>query len=357
MQTKSKTPGIRVRHSRTCASRHAGCRCVKSYEAFVYLPREDRKLRKTFPTLAAAKAWRADATVAANQGRLRAPSSETVAEAWEAWHERAKAGYEPNRSGNPYKPAALRGYERAMRLRVLPVFGHAKLSKVTRAEVQAFADGLTDEGLSASTVQNTLDPLRVMLRRAMRRDIVSVDPTDGVELRRMRGTRDRIAAPPEAAALLAALPDEDRALWATTFYAGLRRGELRAPALVRRGPRRRHDPCRARVASCAPTCCAHLRVGVHRGSGTTRRASWTRRSLRRAHVRCRCSTCWLTGRRGDALVFGRTDSEPFLPTTVRARAPCGVEARGAVADLAALRAPRGEPEGRADGSWVTRPSA
>ena len=149
-------------------------------------------------------------------------------EAWEAWHPRAMAGHEPNRSGDAYKPAALRGYERSMRLRVLPVFGHVRLSKLTRADVHAFADKMTDDGLSASTVQNTLDPLRVMFRRAIRRDIVSVDPTDGVELRRKRGKRDRIAALAEAAALLAALPDEDRALWATAFYAGLRRGELRA---------------------------------------------------------------------------------------------------------------------------------
>src|SRR3954452_9589764 len=141
MQSKSKRgalpQGIRVRHSRTCASRVAGCRCEKSYEAFVYLAREGRKVRKTFPTLAAAKAWRADATVAANRGRLRAPSSETVAEAWDAFHAAARAGHVPNRSGNPYKPAALRGYERSMRLRVLPVFGHVKLSAVTRADVQA----------------------------------------------------------------------------------------------------------------------------------------------------------------------------------------------------------------------------
>ncbi len=43
----------------------------------------------------------------------------------------------------------------------------------------------------------------------------------------MRGTRDRIAGPEEAAALLAALP-RDRAIWASAMYAGLRHGELRA---------------------------------------------------------------------------------------------------------------------------------
>ncbi len=44
----------------------------------------------------------------------------------------------------------------------------------------------------------------------------------------MRGRRERIARPEEAAELVAALPEADRALWATALYAGLRRGELQA---------------------------------------------------------------------------------------------------------------------------------
>jgi integrase len=42
------------------------------------------------------------------------------------------------------------------------------------------------------------------------------------------GRRDRVANPTEAASLIAAVADQDRALWATAFYAGLRRGELMA---------------------------------------------------------------------------------------------------------------------------------
>jgi integrase len=42
------------------------------------------------------------------------------------------------------------------------------------------------------------------------------------------GRRDRIASPAEAAELLAALPEAEPPLWATAFYAGLRRGELLA---------------------------------------------------------------------------------------------------------------------------------
>jgi integrase len=44
----------------------------------------------------------------------------------------------------------------------------------------------------------------------------------------VRGKRERIASPQEAAALIAAVPEEERALWACAFYAGLRLGELQA---------------------------------------------------------------------------------------------------------------------------------
>lgn len=53
-----------------------------------------------------------------------------------------------------------------------------------------------------------------------------MNPTAALELPAVRGVRDRIAAPEEAARLLAALSDEDRPVFAVAFYAGLRRGEL-----------------------------------------------------------------------------------------------------------------------------------
>jgi len=57
---------------------------------------------------------------------------------------------------------------------------------------------------------------------------VGVNPTTGLSLPAVRGKRDRIASPKEACQLIGALPAEDRPLWATAMYAGLRRGELMA---------------------------------------------------------------------------------------------------------------------------------
>jgi hypothetical protein len=107
-----------------------------SYEASVYLKREGRKLRRTFPTQAAAKAWRAEAMTAANKGALRSPKPTTLRDAWTAWLEGAKAGTVLNRSGNPFKPSALRSYEGAMRNRVVGDLGGAKLADIQRADLQ-----------------------------------------------------------------------------------------------------------------------------------------------------------------------------------------------------------------------------
>ena len=152
----------------------------------------------------------------------------TVRQAAEAWLEGAKAGSIRNRSGDVYKPSVLGGYEASLRRRVLPELGGARLSQLTRLDVQDFAERLLAEGLDPSTVRNTLMPLRVIYRRAVARGEVAVNPTAGVELPAVRGRRDRIAAPDEAARLIASVPRRDRALWAAAFYAGLRRGELQA---------------------------------------------------------------------------------------------------------------------------------
>lgn len=175
-----------------------------------------------------AKSWRADAQVALRRGTMRAGSTGTLREAAEVWLEGVKSGAIRNRSGHAYKPSAIRGYETALVARVLPELGGFRLTEIRRVEIQDFADRLCADGLDASTVRNTLMPLRALFRRAVARGEVAVNPTSGLELPAMEGARDRIASPAEAAELLAALPEQDRALWATAMYAGLRRGELLA---------------------------------------------------------------------------------------------------------------------------------
>jgi integrase len=271
----------------------------------VWSKRDGRKVGRTFPTKAAARSWRADTLSAANHGQLRAPRSTTVRQAAEAFLAGARDGSIPTASGGRYKPATLRGYRVGLDKRVLPALGGRRLSEVQRRDVQDLADRLTGEGLSPSTVQNTLDPLRVIYRRAMRRDELSVDPTEGLELRRPNGRRDRIADPTEAAALIAATPEGDRTLWATAFYAGLRRGELRALRwtdvdLAARAidVRRGWDAVEGEQEG--KSAAAKRRVPI---------LDPLARELAAHKLR--------SGRHEDALVFGRTTADPFNPETVR----------------------------------------
>jgi integrase len=226
MQAKPSTPtGIRKRHSRSCPARtsHEGrCNCKPSYEAWVYSARDHRKISKRFRALAEAKAWRHDASTSVRRGTMRAPVQTTLRAAWEAWLAGAEEGTIRTRSGDPYKPSVIRSYRQVMELRVLDDLGAAKLGDVGRPDLQDFADHLRG-GLDASTVRNALMPLRAIYRRALSRGEVAVNPTSGLELPAVRGKRELIASPAEAAALIEALPESDRALWATALYAGLRR--------------------------------------------------------------------------------------------------------------------------------------
>jgi integrase len=221
--------GIRKRHSKGCSAREGGrCNCRAGYEAWVFSRRDGKKIRKTFAREAEAKSWRADALSTLARGGLRAAKPITVEQAWGTWYQGARAGSVTNRSGHPYKRSALRAYESAMRLRVLPAFGGVRLAELHRPDLQEFADGLLAEGLNPSTIHRTLLPLRAIFRRALSRGELATNPCGGLQLPAARGRRERYATPAEAETLIAAVPEADRPIWTTAMYAGLRRGELQA---------------------------------------------------------------------------------------------------------------------------------
>src|SRR4051812_2773502 len=203
-------------------------RCSCPWEAAVFSQRDGKKIRRTFPTRAAAKAWRDDAAGQVRRNTLRAPVPTTLAEAAAEWLAGATAGTIRTSGGDQYKAASIRAMEKALRLRVLPELGRLRLSAIGRRDVQDLIDRLQAAGWSASTIDASVLPLRAIFGRAVDREIVTVNPTLRLRMPRVAPGRDRVAAPTEARALLAALPDQDRALWATALYAGLRRGELMA---------------------------------------------------------------------------------------------------------------------------------
>jgi integrase len=219
--------GIETRHSRSCPAKDGGrCNCDPSFQANVWDAKAGRRIRKTFPTKTGAKQWRSDAQTALRKGELSGERGPLLRDAAETWLEALRTGQIANRSGDPYKPAAIRAYERELRLHVVPTLGHLRMTEIRPKDVQRLVDGLVAAGLAPASVDAAVTPLRAMCRRAAARGEIRSNPTLRIEKPAVRCKQKRVVAPEVATAMLAALPAKERALWATAFYAGLRRGEL-----------------------------------------------------------------------------------------------------------------------------------
>jgi integrase len=315
--------GIVKRHSRRCRGSDGGrCNCTPSYQAWISqkVGGRHKKIKKTFSgegAFSAAKAWREDAGARKRSGALRQPTKVTLRQEAEEWLKAAKAGEIRLKSGRPYKPSTLRSYEHALSAYVIDAeLGYMRLTEIRRPDVQAFCDKLLAEGLSGSTVRNVLNPLQAIYRRAMARDRVAINPTTGMELPSDEEARDRIAPPGEAARLLAALPAEDAPLWATGFYAGLRRGELRALRV-----------CDVDLGK------SEIRIARTwddvEGPVAPKSAAGVRTVPLLAVLRDYLDELILGGGRdGEDLLFGRAAGDPFVPSTIRNRALAAWEAVG-----------------------------
>lgn len=112
---RSRYQGVVLRHGRGCASRQGGrCSCTPSYQAQVWSARDRKTIRKTFRSLREARVWRQESQVALRRGTLRAPSPTTLSVAAQEWLAAAEAGLVRTRSGDAYKPSAVRAYRQAL---------------------------------------------------------------------------------------------------------------------------------------------------------------------------------------------------------------------------------------------------
>lgn len=225
--SKSKDAGLRERHTRSCLSKTGGrCNCKPTWEASVWDAKAQKRLTHNADTKTAAKKWRVAAQVSLAAGTMSADRGPRLEEALEKWLDAMRAGLVTNRSGARYKPGAIRGYEQALRLRVIPVLGDRRMRDVEPKHVQAMIDDLVRAGWSASTIEAALTPLRAFYRRAVNRGDATLNPTLRIEKPGVESAEKVTASPTEAAELLELLDGPDRTLWALAFYAGLRRGEL-----------------------------------------------------------------------------------------------------------------------------------
>jgi integrase len=202
----------------------------------------------------------------------------------------------------------IRSYENSLDLHILPIIGALPMSEVTRKVLQAVVDDMQRGGLSASTIRNAINPLRVVFRRAVRDGDVKINPTIDLDLPVVTGKRRKVAPPDQALKLIDSLPRlADQVLWAIALLAGLRRGELRAL------PWANIDLARNLI---------HVESGWDRGEGRIdpKSAAGIRDvpiipDLRERLVEWKLACPWSNG-----LVLGRTATAPFDPSTIHDRA-------------------------------------
>ena len=268
--------------------------------------RNGRKLRRSFHKLNDAVAWRDETRVGVRQRTVVVPTWITFREYAERWLEGAHNGTNLTRDLSAYKPSTCRAYSKHIK-RIYPALGAMRLSHIELLDVQDAANRLTAAGLSASSVRNTFDPVRKIFARAVRERLISVNPTDGLELKAADGRRDWVDSPERVARALAVLADAERGPWTVAFYAGLRAGEIQAlrwsDVNYERGVLRVERAWDRVVGPIAPKS----RAGRRR----VPMSMLVRREVRELQVR--------SGRRGDELVFGRTPDEAFAPQTLHRR--------------------------------------
>ena len=209
--------------------------------------RDGRTFVRTFTTLPAALAWRAEMLQAVRDGaEPPAPpppsiperrQSATVEEAARSLCRGVVAGTVRSRAGTPFKPSVARKYESMLRLHVVPTIGGLPLAALRKRDVQRFVDDLAARE-SAETARKALTALRVALRLAERDGLIDVSPCSGVRVPAdSDGERPARTLTPEEAAAIVAAADADDArlgrslggpLFALAFGTGLRSGELLA---------------------------------------------------------------------------------------------------------------------------------
>lgn len=201
---------------------------------------------RTFTTLSAALAWRAEAMEGiVDRGSLPAPPPPpprrvaTVADAARSLARGMVSGAVRTRTGTPYKPSVVRKYEEQLRTLVVPAIGGVPVGALTRGEVQRLVDGIAAER-TPEHARKALVALRVALRVVERDGLLEPGSSPCAGVRSPVDQRidraARILTPQEVSGILASAAADDARLGrsfgapliALLFGTGLRLGEALA---------------------------------------------------------------------------------------------------------------------------------
>jgi integrase len=126
------------------------------------------------------------------------------------------------------KASTLRDYRSNLQAHLLPAFGAVALEDLSTASIDEWRASLI--GLAPRTKNKLLVVMHGVMRRAASVWGLQTNPVASVEKQRTRSTGDlEVFSPEEVMALVrAAASEQDRAIYLTAAFTGLRRGELLA---------------------------------------------------------------------------------------------------------------------------------
>lgn len=161
-----------------------------------------------------------DARRGASEQRRTGVTFDVVADEWLAWGVRDR----------DWKPSTLSDNRSNINAHLNPAFEGKRVEKITADEIEQWRDELVDErGLSRRTVNKLLINLGAILERAVKHHGLLRNPARDVPKLRVRYDPNAydFFSPDEIATLgKAASSDQDRAVYLTAAFTGLRMGEL-----------------------------------------------------------------------------------------------------------------------------------
>jgi integrase len=108
----------------------------------------------------------------------------------------------------------------------LPFFGSRPMARILPSLVQEWVTKATAEGLSPRSVRKYHVMLHSIFERAVRDQLILMNPCEHTELPKIIVRRTRTLTPDEFTRLIAAIPERHRLLVATAIETGMRWGEL-----------------------------------------------------------------------------------------------------------------------------------
>jgi len=196
-----------------------------SWEAWVWSPRDKKKLRKTFTgrgAKSAAKNWRADALKPVCEGRLRAGDNRLTVASWlNEWLDK--------QAPQDASPRVVNLYKQSIEAHIVPAIGQVRLVNLRRADCNALVSELFDKGLARNTIKRTFTPLRLALDVAVDEEKITGNPASALDIHKKAPTRKlHVPTLAEVTRILEKASEDGREAIILTASLGLRKSELLA---------------------------------------------------------------------------------------------------------------------------------